>query len=80
MTISQLKDDLAQVKSSTAVDSKYKRHESAAKTSCIWRGYKQAERALEDTIKGLEEKLEIETVVHSETKDFLQRKHQAREQ
>lgn len=73
--ILQLKEELLSVKGSTSQDAKFRKKESLASVSAIWREYKHKEHDLEQRIKSLEEKLQIETIVNSETKDFLMRKH-----
>jgi IQ domain-containing protein G len=75
--IAQLKEELQVLKGSTAFDAKFKRKESIASVSAIWRQYKLVERQFEVKLKSLEDKLQTETLVHSETKDFLIRKQQA---
>jgi len=75
--ISELKEELQSVKGSTTVDSKFKRRESMAYVSAIWREYKLKERVLEGRLKELEDKLQTEHVVHNETKDYLARKYQS---
>ena len=72
--ISQLKDELQIVKGSTSTDAKFKRKESLASVSAIWREYKLKERVLEIRLKELEDKLQTEHVVNMETKEFLVRK------
>lgn len=72
--ITQLKDELQSLKSSTSVDSKFKRKESAATVSSIWREFKHREKKLETRLKELEDKIHTENLVHGETKDFLVRK------
>ena len=74
--ISQIKDELHTLKGSIATDAKYKKKESIANVSAIWREYKLKERTFEVKLKALEDKLQTENLVHSETKDFLTRKHQ----
>ena len=74
--IAQIKDELHTLKGSIATDAKYKKKESIANVSAIWREYKLKERTFEIKLKGLEDKLQTENLVHSETKDFLTRKHQ----
>lgn len=75
LAISQLKDELQIVKGSTSTDARFKRKESLASVSAIWREYKLKERILETRLKELEDKLQTEHVVNSETKEFLIRKH-----
>lgn len=75
--IAQLKEELQVLKGSTAFDAKFKKKESIASVSAIWRQYKLVERQFEVKLKNLEDKLQTETLVHSETKDFLTRKQQA---
>jgi hypothetical protein len=65
------------LKGSTSTDAKYKRKESLATVSSIWREYKLKERALELKLKQLEDKMQTESLVHSETKEFLHRKQQS---
>jgi hypothetical protein len=74
--INRLKDELSLVKGSTLIDSKFKRKESLAYVSAIWRECKLKERVLEDRVKELEDRLHTENVVHNDTKEFLIRKHQ----
>mmetsp|Transcript_2589 Transcript_2589/g.2563 ORF Transcript_2589/g.2563 Transcript_2589/m.2563 type:complete len:394 (-) Transcript_2589:97-1278(-) len=73
--INRLKDELSLVKGSTLIDSKFKRKESLAYVSAIWRECKLKERVLEDRVKELEDRLHTENVVHNDTKEFLIRKH-----
>lgn len=73
--ITQLKDELQLLKSSTSTDAKFKRKESGATVSAIWREFKHKERILESRLKDLEDKLQTEQLVNSETKAFLIRKH-----
>jgi len=72
--ILQLKEELLRVKGNTTSDSKFRRKESLASVSAIWREYKHKEHELEKKIKKLEEKNHIETIVNQETKDFLGKK------
>jgi IQ domain-containing protein G len=72
--IIQLKDELQLVKVSTSTDAKFKRKESLATVSAIWREFKHRERQLEAKLKELEDKLQTEQLVNSETKEFLARK------
>ena len=65
------------LKGSTATDAKYKRKESIASVSATWRAYKLRERQFEIKLKELEDKLQTENLVHSETKDFLIKKIQS---
>ena len=74
--IAQIKEELHTLKGSTATDAKYKRKESIASVSATWRAYKLRERQFEIKLKELEEKLQTENLVHSETKDFLVKKNQ----
>ncbi|CAE7848872.1 IQCG [Symbiodinium microadriaticum] len=73
--IAHLKEELSTVKGSTTVDAKFKRRESLAHVSAIWRECKLRERVLEDRVKDLEDKLHTENLVHNDTKEFLIRKH-----
>lgn len=72
--ILQLKEELLRVKGNTTSDSKFRRKESLASVSAIWREYKHKEHDLEMKIKKLEEKLHIENIVNQETKEFLTKK------
>lgn len=73
-SILQMKEELMKMKGHTTVDSKFRRKESLATVSAIWREYKHKEHSLELRVKQLEEKLHIENIVNSETKDFLSKK------
>jgi hypothetical protein len=73
--IALLKEELQTIKGSTSVDAKFKRRESLAHVSSIWRECKLKERILEDRVKELEDRIHTENVVHTETKEFLIRKH-----
>jgi IQ domain-containing protein G len=75
--ITQLKDELQVLKSSVSTDTKFKRKESAATVSAIWREYKHQERQLENKLKDIEEKLKTEQLVNEQTEDFLKRKQQS---
>lgn len=75
--IAHLKDELTTVKGSTTVDAKFKRRESLAHVSAIWRECKLKERVLEDRAKDLEDRLHTENLVHNDTKEFLIRKHRS---
>ena len=75
--IAHLKEELATVKGSTSVDAKFKRKESLAHVSAIWRECKLKERVLEDRVKDLEDRLHTENLVHNDTKEFLVRKHRS---
>ena len=75
--ISELKEELQNVKGSTTIDARFKRRESLAYVSAIWREYKLKERVLESRLKDLEDKLQTEHVVHNETKEYLTKKHQS---
>jgi hypothetical protein len=72
--ILQLKEELLSIKGSTSTDAKFRKKESLASVSAIWREYKHKEHILEFRIKELEDKLQTETVVNNETKEFLQKK------
>lgn len=72
--ILQLKEELMTIKGSTSTDAKFRRKESMASVSAIWREYKHKEHQLELRVKQLEEKLHIENIVNNETKEFLTRK------
>lgn len=72
--ILQLKEELLSIKGSTSTDAKFRKKESLASVSAIWREYKHKEHNLEFRIKELEDKLQTETVVNNETKEFLTKK------
>jgi len=75
--IAQLKDELMVMKGSSSTDAKYKRKESLASVSAIWREFKLKERVLEGRLKDLEDRFQTESVVHGETKLFLEKKQQS---
>lgn len=56
------------------MDSKFKKKESLASVSAIYRDYKLQERVLETKVQELQDKLKTEVVVHTETRDFYARK------
>ena len=56
------------------MDSRFKKKESLASVSSIYREYKLKERVFERKVKELEDKLQTEIVVHTETRDFFTRK------
>jgi ribosomal protein L30/L7E len=72
--ILHLKEELMRVKGNTTSDAKFRKKESLASVSAIWREYKHKEHILEQKVKNLEEKLYIESVVNNETKEFLSKK------
>ena len=73
--ILQLKEELLTVKGSTSTDAKFRRKESLATVSAIWREYKHKEHRLEVKRKDLEDRLQTESVVNNKTKEFLTSKH-----
>eukprot|EP01035_Chromulina_nebulosa_P019762 gene19762-25695_t len=73
--IMTLKDELQVLKSSTTTDSSFKRKESSAKVSAIWRSYQHKEKELLKQLKELQSKLSVEQLVNNETKEFLTNKH-----
>lgn len=73
--ISQLKEELQSVKGSTSIDARFKKKESLAYVSAIWRENKLKERVLEMKLKELEDKVQTEHLVHQRTKEFLTTKH-----
>lgn len=75
LAITQLKDELQILKSSTSVDTKFKTKESKAAVTAIWREFKHKEKYLEIRQKDLEDKIQTETLVNGQTKEFLQKKH-----
>eukprot|EP00605_Chrysophyceae_sp_TOSAG23-4_P002835 GSChrysophyteH1.ASY1.ANO1.3123.1 assembled CDS len=74
LAIAQLKDELQGIKGSASTNTKFKRKESLATVASIWREFKLKERIYEDKQATLEDKLQTETVVHQQTKEFLLRK------
>jgi hypothetical protein len=76
LAILQLKEKLLSVKGSTSTDAKFRRKESMASVSAIWREHKHKEHQLEMRQKALEDKLHTETIVNSETRQFLGKKQQ----
>jgi hypothetical protein len=78
--ITTLKDNIQLKKGSTTTDARFKRKESLAYVSAIWREYKLKERVLENKLKELEDKLKTESVVNTETMKFLSDKKTAAEQ
>ena len=74
--ISTLKEELQTLKGSTAIDAKFKKKESLAYVSAIWRNYKLIESKLTARVAELTTKLETEKAVHEDTKEFLIKKHQ----
>jgi IQ domain-containing protein G len=74
LAIAQLKDELQSIKGSASTNTKFKRKESLATVASIWREFKLKERVYEDRQAELEDKLQTETVVNQQTKEFLQRK------
>lgn len=75
--ITRLKEELSNVKGSTSIDAKFKRKESLAHVSSVWREFKLKERDLEEKAKNFEDKMHTENIVHNETKEFLIRKHKS---
>lgn len=73
--ISQLKEELQNVKGTTSIDARFKKKESLAYVSAIWRENKLKERVFEVKLSELEEKMQTEHLVHQRTKDFLTTKH-----
>jgi len=72
--ITQLKDQLQEIKGTASNDSKFKRKESLAAVAAIWREFKLKERVLEENLGEKEDRMQTEIVVHGETKEFLARK------
>ena len=73
--IAKLKEELLAIKYKTTVDTKYLRREATSKSASIYRTYQQEERELENEIKELTNRHEMEVLVHEKTKDFLKKKH-----
>lgn len=72
--ITQLKDQLQDIKGTASNDSKFKRKESLAAVAATWREFKFKERVLEESLAQKEDRMQTEIVVHGETKEFLARK------
>lgn len=72
--IAHIKEELIKLKGGVATDTRYKKKESVASVSAIWREYKLKERLFEVKLKKLEDKLQTENLVHAETKEFLVKK------
>ena len=73
--IAQLKEELQTLKGSASADAKFRRKESMASVSSIWREFKLKQRTLETKLAELEDKLQTENLVNSETREYLHRKH-----
>lgn len=71
-----LKQELMTRKSDNGTGAKFRRKESLASVSAIWRDYKHQQHTVEEKVKELEDKLHIENIVNVDTKEFLQRKIQ----
>lgn len=72
--ITSLKDDIQLLKGSASADAKFKKQESLAAVSSIWRDYKLKQRVLEEKLLSLEEKIHTESIVNQDTKEFLTNK------
>ena len=72
--ITQLKDQLQEIKGTASNNSKFKKKESLAAVAAIWREFKLKERVLEESLGEKEDRMQTEIVVHGETKEFLGRK------
>jgi hypothetical protein len=74
LAITQLKDELQTIKGSASTNTKFKRKESLATVASIWRELKLKERVYEEQLADSEDKIQTESVVNTETKNFLTRK------
>lgn len=74
MAITSLKDELQSIKGSASTNTKFKRKESLAAVASYWRELKLKERVYEEQLAESEDKIQTESVVNSETKNFLMRK------
>ena len=63
LTISQLKEELQSIKGSASTNTKFKRKESLAAVSTIWREFKLKERVYEDRAAELEDRLQVRVCV-----------------
>lgn len=72
--ITTLKDELQNLKGDATSDTKFKRQESAAIVSAIWRDFKHQESKLEKLLNDLEDKLKTEELVTQQTSAFLIKK------
>jgi len=73
-SIAKLKEELQSIKSATTIDGSYMRKLELGKTSSLVREQTQAEKSVEAKIRTLEDKLEMERVVHEESVNFMNRK------
>ncbi len=74
LAITSLKDELQSIKGSASTNTKFKRKESLAAVASYWRELKLKERVYEEQLAESEDKIQTESVVNSETKNFLLRK------
>jgi len=74
--ITALKEKLQQIKTKTAIDTKYARREARAKTASLLRTYQQEASETDNTISQLKKKRHMEEVVHTQTMEFLKRKQE----
>jgi hypothetical protein len=72
--IATLKEELQTIKSATTVDGRYTRKLEMGRTSSLIREQTQVEKSVELKIRDLENKLEMERVVHEESVNFMNRK------
>jgi len=72
--ITSLKDELQSIKGSASTNTKFKRKESLAAVASYWRELKLKERVYEEQLAESEDKIQTESVVNTETKNFLLRK------
>eukprot|EP00735_Rhodelphis_limneticus_P010175 TRINITY_DN2927_c5_g1::TRINITY_DN2927_c5_g1_i4::g.4642::m.4642 TRINITY_DN2927_c5_g1::TRINITY_DN2927_c5_g1_i4::g.4642 ORF type:complete len:412 (-),score=79.26,sp/Q2T9V2/IQCG_BOVIN/29.16/9e-27,IQ/PF00612.22/1.5e+04,IQ/PF00612.22/0.00026 TRINITY_DN2927_c5_g1_i4:1436-2632(-) len=72
--ITKLKEELKETKARTTMETKYMQKDARSRTSCAARGYTKVESEMEEDIRQLGKKLEIEHRVHAETEAFLKRK------
>eukprot|EP00033_Pygsuia_biforma_P001291 GCRY01001459.1.p1 GENE.GCRY01001459.1~~GCRY01001459.1.p1 ORF type:complete len:388 (-),score=70.83 GCRY01001459.1:461-1624(-) len=75
--INRLKEELADIKTRTAIDTRYMRREAEARAEAQHRGFTVQTDALEHQLDDLTFKMKEETEVNRDTEDFLNRKQAA---
>ena len=75
--ITLAKDELLSLKSHSSADAQFKKSESMATVSSLWRDFKLKQRVLEEKLLGLEERLHTEAIVNADTKEYLTSKHKS---
>ncbi len=73
--ITLAKDELLSLKSHSSADAQFKKSESMATVSSLWRDFKLKQRVLEEKLLALEERLHTEAIVNADTKEYLTSKH-----